>query len=63
MTGFVKRLDAESYQNMVDAAEWAKTAATLRSGLADRSGETQTLDEVFNNIADKHGFGLNDDEI
>jgi prevent-host-death family protein len=42
--------DAESYQDMVDAAERAKTATIIRARLADRNGNTQTLDEVFNDL-------------
>ena len=55
--------DAESYQQLVDANERAETAAILRQRLADRTSDKQTLDEVFNELADKHGFSLNDEEI
>ncbi len=55
-------LDAESYQNLVEAKERLETVAILRERLADRSGETKTLDEVFQELAEKNGFKLEDDE-
>ena len=50
--------DAESYQKLIDAKERAETVAVLRERLADRSGERKTLDEVFAELAQKHGFSL-----
>lgn len=50
--------DAESYQQLIEAKERAETVAILRERLADRSGETKTLDEVFNKLAKDHGFKL-----
>ncbi len=55
--------DAESYQLMVDAAERAETVAVLQKRLANRTGKTKTLDNVFNELAEKHGFSLDDEEI
>lgn len=54
-------LDAESYQNLVEAKEYAETVAVLKERLADRSGETKTLDEVFQGLAEKHGFSLEEE--
>ena len=50
--------DAESYQKLIEAKERAETVAVLRERLADRSGKTQTIDEVFQELAEKHGFSL-----
>ena len=50
--------DAESYQKLVEAKERAETVAVLRERLADRSGKTKTIDEVFQKLAEKHGFSL-----
>ena len=55
--------DAESYQRLVETNERAETAATLRQRLADRTGETKSLDEVFNGLAEKHDFSLSDEEV
>jgi prevent-host-death family protein len=52
--------DAESYQQLLEAKERAETVAILRERLADRSGETQTLDEVFTELAERYGFSLED---
>lgn len=53
--------DAESYQNLIEAKERAETVAVLRERLADRSGKTKTLDEVFQELAEKHGFSLEEE--
>ena len=53
--------DAESYQKLVEAKERAETVAVLRERLADRSGKTQTIDEVFQELAEKHGFSLEEE--
>jgi prevent-host-death family protein len=50
--------DAESYQQLLEAKERAETVAILRERLADRSGKTQTLDEVFTELAERYGFKL-----
>jgi prevent-host-death family protein len=55
-------IDAESYQNLIEAKEYAETVAILRERLADRSGKTETLEEVFGGLAKEHGFKLEDDE-
>jgi prevent-host-death family protein len=54
-------MDAESYQNLVETKEYAETVAVLRERLADRSGKTQTLDEVFQGLAEEHGFSLEEE--
>ena len=53
--------DAESYQKLIEAKERAETVAVLRERLADRSGKTQTIDEVFQELAEKHGFSLEEE--
>ena len=53
--------DAESYQKLVEAKERAETVAVLRERLADRSGKTKTIDEVFQELADKNGFSLEEE--
>ena len=50
--------DAESYQQLLEAKERAETVAILRERLADRTGKTQTLDEVFTELAKKYDFKL-----
>jgi prevent-host-death family protein len=55
--------DAASYQKLVEAKERAETVAILRERLADRSGETKTLEEVFTKLAEDNGFKLEDDEV
>jgi prevent-host-death family protein len=53
--------DAESYQKLIEAKERAETVAVLRERLADRSGKTKTIDEVFQELAEKHGFSLEEE--
>lgn len=53
--------DAASYQQLVEAKERAETVAILRERLTDRTGETKTLEEVFTNLAQKHGFSLDEE--
>lgn len=50
--------DAESYQQLLEAKERAETLTILRERLADRSGKTQTLDEVFTELAERYDFKL-----
>lgn len=50
--------DAESYQQLLEAKERAETVTILRERLAERSGKTQTLDEVFTELAERYGFKL-----
>lgn len=55
--------DAASYQQLIEAIERAETVAILRERLADRSGKTKTLKEVFTQLAEENGFKLEDDEV
>lgn len=55
--------DAASYQQLIEAKERAETIALLRERLADRSGKTKTLEEVFTQLAEENGFKLEDDEV
>ena len=55
-------LDAESYQNLVEAKEYAETVAVLRERLKslDEGGKGVSMEEVFQNLAKEHGFTLED---
>ena len=55
-------LDAESYQNLIEAKERAETVAILRERLKtlDEGVECKTLEEVFSDLAQEQGFTLED---
>ncbi len=55
-------LDAESYQNLVEAKEYAETVAVLRERLKsfDEGEKGVPMDEVFQELAKEHGFTLED---
>jgi prevent-host-death family protein len=55
-------LDAESYQNLVEAKEYAETVAILRERLKslDDGVKGVPMEEVFSEIAKEHGFKLED---
>jgi PHD/YefM family antitoxin component YafN of YafNO toxin-antitoxin module len=57
-------LDAESYQNLVEAKERLETVAVLRERLKslDESVKGVPMEEVFSELAKEHGFKLEDDE-
>jgi len=54
--------DAESYQKLVEAKERAETAAVLRERLKsfDEGEKGQEMESVFQDLAEKHGFTLED---
>ncbi len=54
--------DAESYQNLIEAKERAETVAVLRERLKnyDEGEKRLPMDEVFQELADQHGFTLED---
>jgi prevent-host-death family protein len=55
-------LDAESYQNLVEAKEYAETVAVLRERLnsLDEGVKGVPMEEVFSELAKEHGFTLED---
>jgi prevent-host-death family protein len=55
-------LDAESYQNLVEAKEYNETVAVLRERLKsfDEGEKGVPMEEVFRELAEKHGFTLED---
>jgi prevent-host-death family protein len=55
-------LDAESYQNLVEAKEYAETVAVLRERLKslDDGVKGVPMEEVFSELAKEHGFTLED---
>ena len=55
-------LDAESYQNLVEAKEYAETVAILRERLKsfDEGEKGVPMEEVFQELAKEHGFTLED---
>jgi prevent-host-death family protein len=55
-------LDAESYQNLVDAKEYNETVAVLRERLKsfDEGEKGVPMEEVFRELAEKYGFTLED---
>ncbi len=55
-------MDAESYQNLVEAKEYAETVAVLKERIEElNSGvECQTMEEVFSEIATEYGVTLED---
>ncbi len=52
--------DAESYQKLVEAKERAETVAVLRERLKsfDEGEKGVPIEEVFQELAEKHGFKL-----
>lgn len=54
--------DAESYQKLVEAKERAETAAVLRERLKsfDEGEKGQAMESMFQDLAEKHGFTLED---
>lgn len=49
--------DAESYQELLEAAEYRETLAALKEALADvESGNTVPIEEAFTEIRKKHGL-------
>lgn len=55
-------MDAESYQNLVEAKEYAETVAVLKERIEElNSGvEFQTMEEVFSELAKEYGVTLAD---
>jgi prevent-host-death family protein len=55
-------LDAESYQNLVEAKEYAETVAILRERLKsfDEGEKGVPMEDVFQELAKEHGFTLED---
>ena len=55
-------LDAESYQNLVEAKERLETVAILRERLKsfDEGEKGTPMEEVFQELAKEHGFTLED---
>jgi prevent-host-death family protein len=55
-------MDAESYQNLVEAKEYAETVAVLKERIGElNSGvECQTMEEVFSELAKEYGVTLED---
>lgn len=54
--------DAESYQKLIEAKEYAETVAVLKERIEElNSGvECQTFEEVFSEIAKEYGVTLED---
>ncbi len=55
-------MDAESYQNLVEAKEYAETVAVLKERIEElNSGvECKTMEEVFSELAKEYGVTLED---
>ena len=55
--------DAASYQELIDAREYAESVAILRERLKayDEGEKGIPMEEVFQSIAKKHGFTLEDE--
>lgn len=49
--------DAESYQRLLEMAEFNETVAALKEGLADlEEGRTSPIEEAFDRLRKKHGL-------
>lgn len=49
--------DAESYQKLLELAEYHETVAALKEALADvENGRTRPVEEAFEEIRKKHGL-------
>lgn len=55
-------MDAESYQNLVEAKEYAESVAVLKERIEELNsgGECQTMEEVFSELAKEYGVTLAD---
>jgi prevent-host-death family protein len=55
-------MDAESYQNLVEAKEYAETVVVLKERIQElNSGvECQTMGEVFSELAKEYGVTIED---
>lgn len=54
--------DAESYQELVDAKEYAETVAVLRKRIrdVDNGAKMRTAEEFFQEFSKKHGIDFNE---